>query len=71
MENLDFGIYGSPSDILYGTFADTLRQRKAQRTPLKTLYVDRCIIGAKRADGLEKHVQELHWDGKEESPREK
>jgi len=38
---------------------------------LKTLYVDRCILGAKRTDRLKKHVQEFHWDGKEEFPREK
>ena len=30
------------------------------------LRIDDCVIGASRADALQKLVEEFHWDGKED-----
>jgi len=65
LENLDFG-----ADLLHGGFlcdvlANTLRRRKENNTTLKTLRVDRCLIGIHNASCLKGHVREFRWDGDE------
>jgi len=62
LENLDFGAHLPPSGSLYDTLVNTLRRRKENNTPLKTLCVDRCVISTKRANCLKRHVGELRWD---------
>ena len=65
LEALDFDEVVSTSGDLYDVFADTLRRRKENKTPLKALYIDHCIIGTKQVNSLQKLVREVRWDGDE------
>jgi len=61
LENIDVGVPQPHSGVLYDILADTLRRRKENKTPLKTC-VDRCVIGTKQVDSLQKFVEEVRWD---------
>ena len=65
LEALDFDEIVSASGNLYDVFADTLRRRKENNTPLKALYIDHCVISAKQVNSLQKLVREVRWDGDE------
>jgi len=62
LESLNFDFYVSGSGVLDDVIVDILRRRKANKTHLKTLHVDRCIITAEGANSLKEYVQEFHWD---------
>jgi hypothetical protein len=62
LENLDFGANLPPSGVLYDALANTLRRRKENEVPLKTLCIDRCVISIKRTNCLKRNVGELRWD---------
>jgi len=61
LENIDVGM-PQPSGVLYDILVDTLRRRKENKTPLKMLCVDRCVIRTKQVNSLQKFVQEVRWD---------
>jgi lysyl-tRNA synthetase class I len=65
LENLDFGEAFSRSNHLYDVLACTLRRRKENKTPLKTLCLDCCVISTKQVNSLQKLVWEVRWDGDE------
>ena len=57
----------NPSGILFDVFKRGLQQRTATSgAPLKLLRVHGCHISAKRANDLEKLVQDFNWDGFED-----
>ena len=65
LKKLDFG-ENKPPDILFDVVQNGFRQRKVEYgTPLKMLCIDDCAISTKHAKALEKHVEELLWDGEE------
>jgi len=68
LENLDFGEAMPRSKALYDDFACTLRRRKENKTPLKTLCIDRCVISTKQVNSLQRLVWEVRWDGDEGPP---
>lgn len=68
--DLDFDAYVSGSVFLYDVIVDALRGRQANKTHLKTLHVDRCVITAERANSLKEYAQEFHWDKDEGYPWE-
>jgi len=68
LENLDFDEAVPTSGVLYEVFVDTLRRRKENKTPLKTLYIDRCGISTQQVNSLQKLVSEVRWDGDEGPP---
>ena len=67
LENMDFGEAFFRSNHLYDVLACTLRRRKENRTPLKTLCLDCCVISTKQVNSLQKLVWEVRWDGDEGS----
>ena len=62
LESLKFDYYVSGSGALYDVTVDVLRRRQANKTHLKTLHVDGCVITPERANSLKEHAQEFHWD---------
>ena len=70
LEDLDFCTAMAPCGVLYNEFANVLRQRRANNTPLNILGIDRCVITFNHAKGLRRYVQELRWDGDEGLPFE-
>jgi len=68
LENLEFGEALPCSKVLYDDLACTLRRRKENRTPLKTLCVDCCVISTKQVNSLQRLVWEVRWDGDEGPP---
>jgi hypothetical protein len=70
LENKDLDGYEDwpPSDVLDDLLADILRRRKKNKTPLKTLCIDRCLISTKQVNTLQKLVWEVRWDGDEGLP---
>jgi len=67
-QNLDEPESWPPSDVLDDFLAYTLRRRKENKTPLKTLCIDRCVISTKQVNALQKLVWEVRWDGDEGPP---
>ena len=65
LENLNFGEAFFRSNHLYDVLACTLRRRKENKTPLKTLCLDCCVISTKQVNSLQKLVREVRWDGDE------
>ena len=65
LENLNFNTVVPYSGTLYDVILNALRQYEANKTPLQTLDIGRCIITADRAKSLKKFVQGFHWDGDE------
>ncbi|KAF8486836.1 hypothetical protein DFH94DRAFT_659751 [Russula ochroleuca] len=66
LKGLDFSEKKHLSGILFDVVEKGLRQRKAPRKALlKMLCIDDCAINARRANALQKLVEEFHWDGKE------
>jgi hypothetical protein len=65
LKRLDFAESEHRSGTLFYAVKNGLRRRSAYRAPLKTLRIDNCIISAKCANALQKHVQGFHWDRKE------
>jgi len=63
LENLNFGADLLHGGVLYDVLADTLRRRKENYMPLKTLRVDRCAVSTQRMSCMKRHVRELRWDG--------
>ena len=66
LDSLDFGEGQHPSGVLFSVVERGLQQRKAaSKAPLKLLRIDNCVISAKRAKALQRHVQQFDWDGDE------
>ena len=58
-----------PADFVFKVFERALQQRMVTcEAPLKMLCIDDCAINAKRANALQKLVQEFHWDKEERHP---
>lgn len=68
LENLDFNEDASTFGDRYDVFVDALLRRKENKTPLKMLYIDRCVISTQRVNSLQKLVREVRWDGDEGPP---
>jgi len=66
LENLDFDEDASTFGDLYDIFVDALRRCKENKTPLKMLYIDRCVISTQRVNSLQQLVREVRWDGDED-----
>ena len=67
LKRLDFAENEHPSGNLFKIVERGLQQRMAaSKVPLAMLRIDNCVIGASRADALQKLVEEFHWDGKED-----
>ena len=67
LKRLDFAETEHPSGNLFKIVERGLQQRMAaSKVPLAMLRIDDCVIGASRADALQKLVEEFHWDGKED-----
>jgi len=62
LERLDFNIEVLGLDIVFDVILRIVRRRKAKKTPLTTLCIDRCIITAEEAGELEKVVPDFRWD---------
>ena len=63
LDNLDFTEIKPRSGVLYDVIANGLRQRQSTyNAPIKKIRIDRCVITDDRANSLEKHVAEFHWD---------
>jgi hypothetical protein len=56
----------APTDFVFNAVERALQQRMVTcEAPLKMLCIDECAINAKRANALQKLVQEFHWDKEE------
>jgi len=61
LKTLNFTYSGVLSDLVI----NAVQQRKVNKTPLTTLYIDECVIKEEQADTLEKLVCDFRWDHKE------
>jgi len=50
------------SGVLYDLVMSAVQLRKANKTPLTTLYIDNCVIQEEQAKALEKLVPDFRWD---------
>jgi len=47
---------------LFDLVINAVLQRKVYKAPLTTLCIEKCVIGEKQADALEKLVCDFQWD---------
>jgi len=66
LKELDFSNTVPGWDDLYDLIVSMVEQREATKTPLKTLCIERCVISADEADGLETFVPNFYWDYEED-----
>src|SRR5712672_3173628 len=50
------------SGVLYDLVMSAVQLRKANKTPLTTLYIDNCVIQEEQAKALETLVPDFRWD---------
>jgi len=62
LEMLDFNTEVPAFRFLFDLILSAVRRRKANKTPLTTLCIDRCIITAEEAGELEEIVPDFRWD---------
>jgi len=70
LEMLDFSTEVPGLGVLFDFILSAVEQRKAKKTPLTTLCIDRCIISAEEAGELEKVVPDFWWDHEGDHERE-
>jgi len=62
LEVLDFSDEVPGSGILYDLVMGAAQRRRANKTPLTTLCIDKCVISKEQARALEKVVSDFRWD---------
>jgi len=65
LQRLDFSDSVPGSGVLYNLVKGAVKRRKANNTPLTTLYIVNCVLWEDQAEALQKFVRHFRWDERE------